>query len=114
MGVMFIKKLPNIYKNPIDKKIRTNKTVFDSLKDETVLDNLEINEKSTNYNNLSVREKIQELINQNNYIFNTKVSLIIGNTEKVCKIAGVVNNHIITMDNEIIKIDTVKDIKILK
>ena len=112
MGVMFIKKLPNIYKNQLSKKIKNNKTVFDSLKDEVKpIENKEIN---LSYNKLTVREKIQELINQNSYIFNTKVSLILGDTEKVCKIAGVVNNHIITMDNEIIKIEDVKDIEILK
>ena len=109
-----MKKLPNIYRNPLDHKIKNNKTVFDSLKDKAILSDKERSEINTSYNNLTVREKIQELINQNNYIFNTKVSLTINNTEKVCQIAGVVNNHIITMDNEIIKIDEVKDIKILK
>ena len=109
-----MKKLPNIYRNPIDKKVRHNKSVFDSLKDKPNLSQEEVSEINNSYNDLTVKEKIQELINQNNYIFNTKVSLILANEEKVCKIAGVVNNHIITMNNEIIKIDSVKDIKILK
>ena len=63
---------------------------------------------------MRIHEKLQELINQNSYIFNTPVSLVFESREETCQIAGVVNNHIITMDNKIIKINELKDIKILK
>ena len=106
-----MKKLPKIYQSELNK-VHNNREVFDSLKEEN--DNKPSKTKTTiNYDTLSVREKIKELINQNSYIFNTKVKIIINNTEKECQIAGVVNNHIITMDNEIIKIEDIKDIKIL-
>ncbi len=106
-----MKKLPKIYQSELNK-VHNNREVFDSLKEEN--DNKPSKTKtSINYDTLSVREKIKELINQNSYIFNTKVKIIINNTEKECQIAGVVNNHIITMDNEIIKIEDIKDIKIL-
>ena len=106
-----MKKLPKIYQSELNK-VHNNREVFDSLKEEN--DNKPSKtKKSINYDTLSVREKIKELINQNSYIFNTKVKIIINNTEKECQIAGVVNNHIITMDNEIIKIEDIKDIKIL-
>ena len=114
-----MKKLPNIYKNPAIKKVKNNKEVFDSLKEEntSIVNSNDLKmplKDDSYYDNLSVYEKIKELINQNSYIFNTKVSLLIDDKEKICQIAGVVNNHIITMDNEIIKIETIKDIKILK
>ena len=106
-----MKKLPKIYQSELNK-VHNNREVFDSLKEEN--DNKQSKTKnSINYDTLSVREKIKELINQNSYIFNTKVKIIINNIEKECQIAGVVNNHIITMDNEIIKIEDIKDIKIL-
>ena len=106
-----MKKLPKIYQSELNK-VHNNREVFDSLKEKN--DNKPSKTKnSINYDTLSVREKIKELINQNSYIFNTKVKIIINNTEKECQIAGVVNNHIITMDNEIIKIEDIKDIKIL-
>ena len=106
-----MKKLPKIYQSELNK-VHNNREVFDSLKEEN--DNKPSKTKTNiNYDALSVREKIKELINQNSYIFNTKVKIIINNTEKECQIAGVVNNHIITMDNEIIKIEDIKDIKIL-
>ncbi len=109
-----MKKLPKIYQNEI-KKVKNNKEVFDSLKGEndlkTSFKNKNLDKKFTN---LSVRDKIKELINQKSYIFNTKVILVFENEEKECQIAGVVNNHIITMDNQIIKIDSLKDIKIFE
>ena len=106
-----MKKLPKIYQSELNK-VHNNREVFDSLKEEN--DNKPSKtKKSINYDTLSVREKIKELINQNSYIFNTKVKLIKDDAEIECQIAGVVNNHIITMNNEIIKIDDIKDIKIL-
>ncbi len=105
-----MKKLPKIYQNQLSKKSGNNKEVFDSLKDDLEHPNPKI--ENQNYNNLTVREKIKELINQNSYIFNTKVEIVTDDKERSCQIAGVVNNHIITMDNEIIKIDDIKDIKI--
>ena len=52
-------------------------------------------------------------MNQNNYIFNTKVVLVFQDKEISTSIAGIYNNHIITMDNKIISIDKLIDIKIL-
>ena len=112
-----MKKLPKIYQNELNLKHRNNKSVFDSLKDyNKEITNLEVDNNSftDSLKNLSVKEKIKALIDQNRYIFNTKVILIFSDHEKTCQIAGVLNNHIITMDNEIIKIDDLKNIKILK
>ena len=110
-----MKKLPKIFQNDISKTIKNNKKVYDSLKDKEEVKTLEIKKTTTKQINskktLTVKEKIKELIKSNNYIFNTKVKLIFNDHEKECHIAGVVNNHIITMDNEIIKIDDLKDIK---
>ena len=108
-----MKKLPKIHEFKLSNNIHNNKKVFDSLKD----NNLNEIKKNTNKisNNsdsiLSVKDKIKKLIQSNNYIFNTEVTLIFEDKEVDCHIAGVVNNHIITMDNEIIKIDDLKDIK---
>lgn len=107
-----MKKLPKIFQNELASNIKNNKKVYDSLKDK----NIELNEnkiikKQSSKKILTVKEKVKELIKGNNYIFNTKVTLVFNDSERECNIAGVVNNHIITMDNEIIKIDDLKDIK---
>lgn len=103
-----MKKLPKVNKFNLSNDIHNNKQVFNSL------ENKEIINKENNINSnkiLTVKEKLKELIKGNNYIFNTKVTLIFEDNEKICNIAGIVNNHIITMDNEIINIDDLNDIK---
>lgn len=106
-----MKKLPKIYHSEIKSK-KNNLSMYDSLK------NNDLKEEKTNnlkidLSNLSVKEKLQKLMNQNNYIFNTKVVLVFQDKEINTSIAGIYNNHIITMDNKIISIDKLIDIKIL-
>ena len=104
-----MKKLPKIFQNDLNKNINNNKKVYNGLKDNKEIEIKEIKIDDSN-KTLTVKEKIKNLINSNNYIFNTKVILVFENERKECNIAGVVNNHIITMDNEIIKISELKDI----
>ena len=106
-----MKKLPKVYQNDL-KNVKNNLNVFDSLKDDKVKVNF--NTLNIKFDSLSVKDKLKELINQNSYIFNTKVILVLFDHEEECQIAGVVNNHIITMDNRIIKVDSLKDIKIFE
>lgn len=117
-----MKKLPNINKFEINKKIKNNKVVFDSLKENIEvsknelkkIDEKECKRTKKDLRNLSVSEKLKELINKNSYIFNMKVNLVFSTHQEVCQIAGIVNNHIITMDNRIIKIADILDIEILE
>ena len=109
-----MKKLPKIFQNELGNNVKNNKKVYDSLKDnddKVIEKEKKVIKKENDKKILTVKEKIKELIKGNNYIFNTKVTLVFEDKELECNIAGVVNNHIITMDNEIIKIDDLKDIK---
>ena len=107
-----MKKLPKINQFDLSKDIHNNKKVFNSLEDKVEIKKEEKKKKDiSKKDTLPVKEKIKQLIKGNNYIFNTKVTLVYEDKEKDCNIAGIVNNHIITMDNEIIKIDDLKDIK---
>ena len=104
-----MKKLPKIFQNELSNTIKNNKKVYDSLDKEEKVEikkNIKVNDKKI----LTVKEKIKELIKANNYIFNTEVTLVFEDSKRECHIAGIVNNHIITMDNEIIKIDDLRDI----
>lgn len=111
-----MKKLPKIYQNELNRNICNNKKVFDSLKEDELVIGTEEELKTTDerYKTMTVDEKIKELINQKSYIFNIPITLVFETYEEKCQIAGVVNNNIITMDNKIIKISDLKDIKILK
>ncbi len=109
-----MKKLPKIFQNEVTSNIKNNKKVYNSLKDNEIKKTKEksvIKKEKENTKILTVKEKVKELIRGNNYIFNTQVTLVFDDHERECNIAGVVNNHIITMDNEIIKLDDLKDIK---
>ena len=105
-----MKKLPKIYDSEIKSK-KNNLSMYDSLKNNDLKDTA--NNFKIDLSNLSVKEKLQKLMNQNNYIFNTKVVLVFQDKEINTSIAGIYNNHIITMDNKIISIDKLIDIKIL-
>jgi len=101
-----MKKLPKVYKNNI-KNIHNNKKIFDSLNEVSNISKNIVNE----IDKIDIKDKIKKLIKDKNYIFNTKVTLVFKDKEEVCNIAGVVNNNIITMDNQIIKIKDLIDIK---
>ena len=108
---------PKVYANPIDKKLYNNQEVFNSDVNVLKLDNDVRNSdylyvKEDDYRNLGVIEKIEKLLNRNGYIFN--VDVLIKTKDKVykTKIAGKVNNHLITLDNDIINIDDIVDLEI--
>ena len=57
-----------------------------------------------------IDDKLNRLFNTNGYIFNTSVKIITNNKIYDTKIATKVGNSIITLDNDIIKINDIKDI----
>lgn len=99
-----MKKLPSIYHTDITKN--NNIDNIDNI------DNI-VSIKDSNKDNKEVSKKIQDLINQTTYIFNTDVLFVYSDHEEKGNIAGVINNHIITMDNNIIDINDLVDIKVL-
>lgn len=109
-------KKPKIFENKIDKKISNNKEVFDSSKDDIEIinqeSNLKGNSRSNNYDkDTNIIDKITRLLNTNGYIFNVNVLIKTKDGEYNTHIASVINNHIITLDNDIINLDDVIDIK---
>lgn len=103
-------KKPKVFENEIDKSIRNNKEVFDSTKEEMEFIP-EKEEIGSSESNGSVVDKITRLLNRNGYIFNVDVLIITRDGQFKTHIASVINNHIITLDNDIINIDDVIDIK---
>ena len=95
-------KKEKIYVNKINKKIDNNQSYCDVLHEKENI--------SKNNSKLSVDDKLKQLFNINGYIFNVNVEIITSDKTYHTKIAGKVNNHIITLDNDIINIDDIKDI----
>lgn len=99
-------KRPKVFANKIDKMIKNNREVFDSSVEEfkkLKKDNMD--------DNLNISDKITCLLNRDGYIFNVDVLIVTKDNEYKTHIASIVNNHIITLDNDIISIDDVIDIK---
>ena len=97
-----------VFVNEIHKRIGNNQSYYDinNLKDEPIVkeDNEEI------ISELTVEEKLDKLFKINGYVFNVDVIIITKNHEYHTKIAGKVNNHLITLDNDVININDIEDI----
>jgi len=96
-----MKNIPKMYQNNDRKVFNNNKRVFTSYSQNN---NLVI--KSTD----DIRKKIMAIINSHDFIYRTKVKLVIDNTIVEKKIIGLSGNNVITIDNEYISIDKIKDI----
>ena len=93
---------PKMYQNKIDKEIHNNKLVYTSFEKESV--------KETNWNITDIRKKINDIINSKTFIYSKLVNIVIGNDTIKRKIVGIYNNSLVTIDNEYIPINNIKDI----
>lgn len=98
------KKLPKMFANKIDKKINNNSTYYTSNENrEIVLDN----EIDTN----NINQKIKSIFNSTRYVYKADVVITTKDKSIIKKIIGKNNNHLITIDNELIPITDIVDIK---
>ena len=96
-------KLPKLYTNKFEKKI-DNSIDYISIK----------NEKDMNYNNISkysIKDKIDNIFKSKNYIYKINVEIELINDKIKCTIIGKTKNSLITIDNKLININDIVDIK---
>lgn len=105
--------LPKMYHNKIDKNINNNKRVFSTLNNDNIIYNTN-NSFINNRNNLTVEQKIVNIFNSPNYIYKIDVVIVTDKNKEVKRIIGKNKNNLITMDNEYIPINTIRDIYINK
>ncbi len=105
--------LPKMYHNKIDKNINNNERVFSTLNNDIIINNTN-NSFINNRNNLTVEQKIVNIFNSPNYIYKIDVVIVTDKYKEVKRIIGKNNNNLITMDNEYIPINTIRDIYINK
>ena len=105
--------LPRMYHNKIDKDLNNNERVFSTLDS-----NIKPTKISSNFinnrNNLTVEQKIVNIFNSPNYIYKIDVVIVTDNNKVIKRIIGKNKNNLITMDNEYIPINTIRDIYINK
>ena len=95
-------KKKKIYVNKILKELNNNQTSCE----------VKSNFASLEDNSISIEEKINKLFNTDGYVFNKSVEITTSNKKYNTKVAALLNNHLITMDNDIIDISCIKDIKL--
>ena len=93
--------LPKIYQMKKDKHFNNNKEVYMSNMRDEHNEVLSI---------IDIRKKINNILSSNNFIYRTKVNIVIGNKTIEKKIIGIYNNNLVTIDNEQIPISSIKDI----
>ena len=92
--------IPKMYHNSERKVFNNNRKVFTSYSDNHVMI------RSTD----EIRKKISSYINSNDFIYRKKVKIVIDNQIVEKKIIGMSGSNVITIDNEYIPIDKIKDI----
>lgn len=103
------KKLPKVFANKIEKTINNNSKIYNSTS-ETDEKKPEI--QNNNKVEKTILKKINEIMNSKKYIYKIPVKININGNEKITKIIGKNKTNIITIDNEIIKIEEINDIEI--
>jgi len=92
---------PKMYQNKIDKVFHNNKIVYMSSDNNKTFDVYKVND---------IRKKIDEIINSSSFIYRTRVNIVINNEVISRKIIGVIGDKLVTIDNEYIPIENIKDI----
>ena len=102
-----MKDLPKVFHNKINKKINNNRNVYYSN-----------NSYDTNiYNTIDSRtilQKINDIFSSPNYVYKANVEITLKDKKVTKRIIGRNRNYIITMDNDLIPITDIIDIKSLK
>jgi len=106
------KKLPSVFANRIEKDFTNNEKVYFS-KSSNIKNGEEKNADSAFLRNDSINQKIRKIFNSRNYIYKAKVEIVQNGKKSVKNIIGKRGNELITLDNEVIPIETIEDIKII-
>lgn len=109
------KKLPEVFKNKIEKKLNNNVNVYYSNGEREITEQRSEDTKKSsiisNLGNKTVEQKIQAIFASPTYVYKADVELVLKDGKKlVKKVIGKNSQHLITMDNELIAIDTIEDI----
>lgn len=120
------KKIPGVFANKVPRKVGNNKSVFDSSKEDMGLlntddrmSNVASNGRTSGLSDLgsgkvvnkNINQKINEVFNSSNYIYKADVELTLKSGTVVKRIVGRNSSHLITIENELIPISDVIDIK---
>lgn len=97
-----MKKLPSIYANKIEKNKENNESIYKSYKQEE-----KIKQEKKDYPQITIDQKIKKIMNKKKYSY--KIPVKITTKEKTIEkeIIGKNKKNLITIDNELIKIEDI-------
>lgn len=115
------KKLPGVYASKIEKKINNNEAIHYTNSDETNDKKVKKDNKKENKTKNKVElpkkginDKINDIFNSTEYIYKADVEIKTKDDTIIKRIIGRNNHNLITIDNELIPIDKIEDIKFIK
>ena len=98
------KELPKMYHTKINKPINSIQKVYSTVNK----DNLVIDEHR--YSSVSIDQKIANIFNSYDYVYKADVTIVTDNDIMHKRIVARNNNNLITIDNEFIPINIIRDI----
>ena len=113
-----MKDLPKMYRNKIEKEIRNNEKIFSTMynNENNIIEKEDrsirqtIKQKKT----YTVEQKIANIFNSPNYIYKIDVVIVTDSETKAKRIVGKTKTNLITIENEYIPINIIRDIYIKK
>ena len=103
------KKLPKVYVNNQKKKIDNNKETFYSKEADIVINGLDSS--SEMIDELIIKKRISDIFSSPKFIYKTKVLIRTDEEEREEIIIAKTNNSLLTLENKIIPICIIRDIK---
>lgn len=108
------KKLPRVFANPQEKAFNNNERIYYSKEknNNELLSNEENNkEEFLRIEDKNIYQKLNEIFSSERYVYKADVEIITRDGKVKTKIIGQNRTHIITMDNQLIPISDIHDIK---
>jgi hypothetical protein len=103
-----MKDLPKVFQNNVDKKFNNNSSVYYSSNDTRSLNSRETKD------NRTILQKINEIFSSPNYVYKANVEISLKDKKVTKRIIGRNKDFLITMDNTLIPISDIVDIKSVK
>jgi len=106
------KKLPKVFANSLGE-VHNNTTVFYSADNHDLNSDRSFEEKESvkKLKGTTVTQKINEIFNSPYYIYKAEVDITLDSGKVTKKIIGKNQQNLITMENEVIPIETIRDIE---
>lgn len=103
------KELPKMYQTRINKPITSIQKVYSTIeKKNNTIDDRSV--KETKYSSISIDKKIDNIFNAYDYVYKADVTIVTDGDVMKKRIVARNRNNLITIDNEFIPINIIRDI----